>query len=230
MSEVIFSIRDLVKQFGNVSAVDHASCEIRRGEVVFIVGPSGSGKSTFLRCLNLLEKPTSGEIIINGTDVARMSRREAAEFRGKHIGFIFQSYHLVGELNVLEHTAFAGTFSGMSRSKAVSRAKELLGAVGLAERLYHHPAELSGGERQRCAIARSLMNDPELILADEPTGNLDEATGSEILELFGKLRAANHDMTILMITHNPDIARLSDISLKLENGKLSKLRDAETPR
>ncbi|MBO5765940.1 MAG: ATP-binding cassette domain-containing protein, partial [Lentisphaeria bacterium] len=133
-------------------------------------------------------------------------------------------------LNVLENTAFAGTFSGMSRSKAVSRAKELLGAVGLAERLYHHPAELSGGERQRCAIARSLMNDPELILADEPTGNLDEATGSEILELFGKLRAANPDMTILMITHNPDIARLADISLKLENGKLSKLRDAETPR
>ena len=203
---------------------------LEKGKWCCVYGASGSGKTTLLNLAGTLEKPTSGEIIINGTDVARMSRREAAEFRGKHIGFIFQSYHLVGELNVLENTAFAGTFSGMSRSRAVSRAKELLGAVGLAERLYHHPAELSGGERQRCAIARSLMNDPELILADEPTGNLDEATGSEILELFGKLRAANPDMTILMITHNPDITRLADISLKLENGKLSKLRDAETPR
>lgn len=193
---------------------------VEKGKWCCIYGASGSGKTTLLNLLGTLEKPLSGNIFINGQDISTLSRKSAAAFRGKHIGFIFQSYHLINELDVLENTAFAGTFGNISSPQAYRKAKELLAAVGLEKRMHHHPSELSGGERQRCAIARSLMNDPELILADEPTGNLDETTGREILDLFSDLRKKNPDLTIIMITHNPDITRLADISLKLENGKL----------
>ena len=193
---------------------------VEKGKWCCIYGASGSGKTTLLNLLGTLEKPLSGNIFINGTDISTLSRKSAAAFRGKHIGFIFQSYHLINELDVLENTAFAGSFGTLTGAQANRKAKELLAAVGLENRMHHHPTELSGGERQRCAIARSLMNDPELILADEPTGNLDEATGKEILELFNDLRSKNPALTIIMITHNPDISRLADISLKLENGQL----------
>ena len=193
---------------------------LEKGKWCCVYGASGSGKTTLLNLLGTLEKPCSGSIIINGTDIAKLSHRQAAAFRGKNIGFIFQSYHLIGELDVLENTAFAGTFGESSYSNT-KRAQELLTAVGLGKRLHHHPAELSGGERQRCAIARSLMNNPALILADEPTGNLDEATGREILELFKSLRESNPELTILMITHNPEITRCADISVKLENGQIT---------
>ena len=193
---------------------------LEKGKWCCVYGASGSGKTTLLNLLGTLEKPSAGSIIINGTDISRLSHRQAAAFRGENIGFIFQSYHLISELDVLENTAFAGTF-GENTSSARKRAAELLKAVGLAERMHHRPSELSGGERQRCAIARSLMNNPALILADEPTGNLDENTGKEILELFSSLRRSNPDLTILMITHNPEITKCADVSVKLENGKLN---------
>ena len=193
---------------------------LEKGKWCCIYGASGSGKTTLLNLAGTLEQPDSGKIIINGTDVSRLSRREAAKFRGNNIGFIFQSYHLIAELNVLENTLFASAFSNKNSKNAVKRATELLEAVGLQDRLHHFPSELSGGERQRCAIARSLINDPELILADEPTGNLDSQTGSEIIHLFTSLRHQKPELTILMITHNPEVAASADRALKLENGVL----------
>ena len=188
---------------------------LEKGKWCCVYGASGSGKTTLLNLIGTLEKPCSGSITINGTDVAALSRRNAAKFRGENIGFIFQSYHLINELNVLENTAFAASFGTLGSSEANRKAKELLEAVGLKERMHHHPSELSGGERQRCAIARSLMNSPQLLLADEPTGNLDEKTGKEILELFTELRRQNPELTILMITHNPEIAKLADQTIHL---------------
>ncbi|MBR7120285.1 MAG: ABC transporter ATP-binding protein [Lentisphaeria bacterium] len=188
---------------------------LEKGKWCCVYGASGSGKTTLLNLIGTLEKPCSGSITINGTDVAALSRRNAAKFRGENIGFIFQSYHLINELNVLENTAFAASFGTLGSAEANRKAKELLEAVGLKERMHHHPSELSGGERQRCAIARSLMNSPQLLLADEPTGNLDEKTGKEILELFTELRRQNPELTILMITHNPEIAKLADQTIHL---------------
>ena len=188
---------------------------LEKGKWCCVYGASGSGKMTLLNLIGTLEKPCSGSITINGTDVAALSRRNAAKFRGENIGFIFQSYHLINELNVLENTAFAASFGTLGSAEANRKAKELLEAVGLKERMHHHPSELSGGERQRCAIARSLMNSPQLLLADEPTGNLDEKTGKEILELFTELRRQNPELTILMITHNPEIAKLADQTIHL---------------
>lgn len=188
---------------------------LEKGKWCCVYGASGSGKTTLLNLIGTLEKPCSGSITINGTDVATLSRKNAAKFRGENIGFIFQSYHLINELNVLENTAFASSFGTLGSAEANRKAKELLEAVGLKERMHHHPSELSGGERQRCAIARSLMNSPQLLLADEPTGNLDEKTGKEILELFTELRRQNPELTILMITHNPEIAKLADQTIHL---------------
>ena len=193
---------------------------LEQGKWCCVYGASGSGKTTLLNLLGTLEKPTSGSIVVNGVDVAQLSRRAAAAFRGRNIGFIFQSYHLIPELTVLENAAFAGNFAGLSGSESIKKAKELLERVGLQDRIHHLPAELSGGERQRCAIARSLINSPKLILADEPTGNLDGETGSSILRLFCELREEYRDISIVMITHNPDIAQLADLNVKLENGRL----------
>ena len=200
--------------------IKNLDLSVEKGKWCCIYGASGSGKTTLLNLLGTLEKPISGNIIIDGKDISTLSHKAGAAFRGKHIGFIFQSYHLINELDVLENTVLAGAFGALSSSQARKKAQELLAAVGLEKRMHHHPSELSGGERQRCAIARSLMNDPELILADEPTGNLDESTGKEILALFNSLREKNPDLTIVMITHNPEISSMADLSFKLENGKL----------
>ena len=191
-----------------------------QGEWCCIYGASGSGKTTLLNLIGGLESPTEGKIIIRGTDPGELSRRAAAKFRAKNIGFIFQSYHLLPELTALENVALAGTIAGKSFREAKKHAAELMEKVGLADRIMHHPKELSGGEQQRTAIARSLINSPALLLADEPTGNLDPRTGEAILELFKSLRQNDPDLTILMITHNLDIARMASRSVNLLNGVL----------
>ena len=222
--DMVIEVKDLCHSYrmGNseLKIINNLDFSLEQGKWCCIYGASGSGKTTLLNLLGTLEKPCSGSIIINGQDVSGLSRKAAAGFRGKNIGFIFQSYHLIPELTVLENTAFAGNFAGFSSSKATAKARELLERVGLQERMHHLPSELSGGERQRCAIARSLINSPKLILADEPTGNLDGETGNSILELFCELRREYQDISIVMITHNPEIAKLADLSVKLENGKL----------
>ena len=199
------------------------NCSIPRGKWFCILGASGCGKTTLLNLIGGLERPESGSITVGGVDVCTLSRRGAAHFRSKNIGFVFQSYHLLPELDILENVALAARLAGMGKRRAVERSRELLLQVGLAERLTHRPTELSGGEQQRAAIARALVNDPPVILADEPTGNLDAASGNEVLELFGRIRAERPERTILMITHNRDITRLADGVLVLENGLLTPL-------
>ncbi len=196
---------------------------VEQGRWTCLLGASGSGKTTLLNILGALEKPTSGIIRVNGVDLSSLSRREAAHFRNCTIGFVFQAYHLLPELSMLENVMLPGLLAGQSRAVVRKRAKQLLERTGLATRLKHRPAELSGGEQQRASIARALINDPKLLLADEPTGNLDSETGKEILELFQELRADQSERTIVMITHNREIAKLANQVDELVDGVLHRI-------
>ena len=198
-----------------------ASCSIEKGKWICILGASGCGKTTLLNLIGGLEKPESGSISVCGVDVSKLSRNAAAHFRSATIGFVFQSYHLLPELDILENVALAARIAGTGGREAVKRARELLRQVGLGERLDHRPTELSGGEQQRAAIARALINDPQVLLADEPTGNLDAENGSEVLDLFDRIREMRPELTILMITHNRDITCRADGVLLLKDGVLT---------
>lgn len=218
-------ILDLHHSYGSgareLKILNGVNFSVPEGKWYCILGASGCGKTTLLNLIGGLEKPKSGVIRINGTDVAGLSRRDGAAFRAGHIGFIFQSYHLLPELDIRENVMLAARLNGVKVSDAKSRSEELLESVGLKERLTHRPGELSGGEQQRAAIARALINSPEIILADEPTGNLDAKSGSEVLELFASIRENHPEMTLLMITHNREIADLADGVLRLENGLIT---------
>ena len=220
--EVILQLKELKKSYrmgkSSLDVLKGVNFSLRRGEWVCIYGASGSGKTTLLNLTGLLERPDSGEIIFEGTDISTYSRTRAAAFRSCELGFIFQSYHLLPELSVLENVALAGQIAGMSRRKARTRAEELLGKMGLADRLTHRPSELSGGEQQRSSIARALINSPRLLLADEPTGNLDPHTGEEILQLFDEMRKDDPELSILMITHNHRIAARANRAVELHDG------------
>ena len=193
---------------------------LKTGEWCCIVGASGSGKTTLLNLIGTLERPDEGTIRIAGEDVSAIGRRAAAKFRAKRIGFVFQNYQLLPELSILENVSLAARLGGLSAKAAKARAEELLVSVGLAERLKHRPNELSGGEQQRAAIARALVNNPDLLLADEPTGNLDSKTGEEVISLFENLRKDNPNLTILMITHNRELACRADKTVELVDGLL----------
>ena len=197
-----------------------ANCRVEKGKWVCILGASGCGKTTLLNLIGGMEKPESGSIDVCGVDVCSLGRGRAAHFRATTVGFVFQSYHLLPELDILENVALAARLAGTGRRRAMERARKLLVQVGLESRLKHRPTELSGGEQQRAAIARALVNDPPVILADEPTGNLDAANGDEVLDLFERIRRERPDRTILMITHNRDITNRADDVLLLENGLL----------
>ncbi len=196
---------------------------VRRGEWACLLGASGSGKTTLLNLIGALEKPDSGSITVCGADLTKLSRRAAAVFRNRRFGFVFQAYHLLPELSILENVMLPARLSGQTGSAARKRAGALLERVGLGARLRHRPLELSGGEQQRAAIARALVNDPELLLADEPTGNLDSATGNGILELFAELRREHPERSIVMITHNREIAGLADHVSELRDGVMCRL-------
>ncbi len=196
---------------------------LNRGEWCCIYGASGSGKTTLLNLIGVLERPDAGSVVIGGVDVSSFSRKEAAKFRALHLGFIFQSYHLFPELTVEENVALPARLVGSSAGKAREQARALISRVGLDHRRTHRPAELSGGEQQRAAIARALINRPELLLADEPTGNLDAKTGEGILDLFAELLAEEPSRTILMITHNREIASRATTVLELQNGTLQSM-------
>ena len=191
-----------------------------QGEWCCIYGASGSGKTTLLNLIGTLERPDEGIIRIAGEDVSAIGRRAAAKFRAKRIGFVFQNSQLLPELSILENVSLAARLGGLSAKAAKKRAEELLVSVGLAERLKHRPNELSGGEQQRAAIARALVNNPDLLLADEPTGNLDSKTGEEVISLFENLRKDNPNLTILMITHNRELACRADKTVELVDGLL----------
>ena len=194
---------------------------LETGRLCCVFGASGSGKTTLLNLIGTLEKPDEGRIVIAGEDVSNFSRRAAAKFRANRIGFVFQNYQLLPELTILENVAIAGRFAGMSGKTAKAKAAKLLSEVGLGDRLKHRPSELSGGEQQRASIARALINDPVLLLADEPTGNLDSRTGQDVLDLFDRLRRDNPQLTILMITHNRELAARADVVAELADGVLT---------
>lgn len=202
-----------------VPVLQDINMKIERGSWNAILGASGSGKTTLLNLLGTLEKTTSGDILFNGRKYSDMSRRESSIFRAEKIGFVFQSYQLLPELTVLENVMLSGMLCGLSKRKAKEKSLALLEEVGLADRIKHHPNEMSGGEQQRAAIARALLNSPELLLADEPTGNLDKYNGEAILELFKKLHSENK-CTIVMITHSEKVATCADKIYQLENGIL----------
>lgn len=194
-----------------------ASLEIQRGEWVALLGASGSGKTTLLDMIGTIARPDSGQLLICGENMENYSGEKLVSFRRKKIGFVFQSFHLLPELTILENAMLPALLNGKKRKYAAAYAEELLKKVGLAERLQHRPNELSGGEQQRAAIARSLINKPELLLADEPTGNLDSATGEEILSLFRTIHTENKT-TIVMVTHDSVVADSADRKIILKDG------------
>src|SRR3954462_8769811 len=195
------------------------SIEVGRGEFLALRGASGAGKSTLLHLLAGLDSPDAGEIRIAGRDLARMSQRELARFRNEKVGLIFQAYHLLHEFDALENVCLSGRIGGKSVNALAARGKDLLTRVGLKDRFDHRPYELSGGEQQRVAIARALINEPELIIADEPTGNLDSHTGEEIIELLCALRA-ERNATLVIATHDPNVAARAPKVLELADGRI----------
>ncbi|NUN11030.1 ABC transporter ATP-binding protein [Candidatus Micrarchaeota archaeon] len=203
-----------------VKALDGVDLSVNEGEFVAIMGPSGSGKSTMLSILGLLDSPTSGRMIIRGKQVSHASEDELARLRGKEIGFIFQSFFLVPTLSTTDNVALPMMLYGVSEKERRTRAKKLLEQVGLGDRADHMPSELSGGQRQRVAIARALANDPAILLADEPTGNLDSKSGAEILKLFKKLN--DEGITIIIVTHDPGVASIVKRTIHLKDGVVEK--------
>jgi len=201
-----------------IKAVCEASLEIKKGEFVAIVGPSGSGKSTMMNMVGALDLATKGDIYLDNLNIEKVSESQLAQIRGRKIGFIFQTFNLIPTLNALENVALPMVFQNVPRSERIERAKKLLTDVRLESRMYHLPNELSGGERQRVAIARALANDPEVILADEPTGNLDSKTGEEILKMFLELNKKGK--TIIMITHDHNLAKKAQRIIRIKDGMI----------
>ncbi len=202
-----------------VNALRGLDLSIERGEIVAIMGPSGSGKSTLMHILGALDKPTEGTASLEGHDLQELSENDLVTLRGKKVGFVFQTFNLIPTLSAQRNVELPMTFQGVRKTARDEQARRLLEKVGLADRAAHRPNELSGGERQRVAIARALANDPEIILADEPTGNLDSETGATILELLRKL-SAEEGKTLILITHDPDAAAIAGRIVRLRDGRV----------
>lgn len=190
--------------------------DIFKNEYVALMGPSGSGKSTLMNILGCLDSPTAGSYILNGLDVSKMADNDLAEVRNKEIGFVFQQFNLLPRLNAAENVALPLVYAGIPKKERIERAMEVLAKVGLADRSHHKPNEMSGGQIQRVAIARALINNPAIILADEPTGNLDSKTSIEVMDIFGKIQVAGN--TVILVTHEEDIARFAKRIVRLRDG------------
>ncbi|MGH9703822.1 MAG: ABC transporter ATP-binding protein [Candidatus Acidiferrales bacterium] len=212
----VVEVENLTKQYGSVRALDGVSLQVKSGEWIAIMGPSGSGKTTLINILGGLDTPTSGRAEVDGTDITDLDEKGLTRFRAEKIGFIFQQFHLVPYLSALENVMLAQYFHSTTDEPEAS---EALRRIGLGDRLDHLPSQLSGGEQQRVAVARALINHPKLLLADEPTGNLDEANEEIVIELFRQLHAEGH--TILMVTHSASIGCLADRRIELAHGKLA---------
>jgi lipoprotein-releasing system ATP-binding protein len=222
---LIIKTKDLIKEYRiskekSLRVLNGISVEINEGEVISIVGPSGAGKSTLLHLMGTLDKPTSGEVYIDGENVFKMSSNEIAHFRNSKIGFIFQFHHLLPEFSALENVCIAAMISGKSLKATEEKGKSLLDEVGLSDRMHHKPSELSGGEAQRVAIARALINSPKVILADEPTGNLDTHNSEDIMKIMFDLRK-KYQKTFVIVTHNEKFASMTDRTLKMIDGKIA---------
>lgn len=217
---LVIKIRNITRDFILGQEIVHVlkgiDLDVERGEYVALMGPSGSGKSTLMNLLGCLDTPTSGTYELNGADVSNMSDDELAEIRNKEIGFVFQTFNLLPRTTALENVALPMIYAGASKSERKIRAEEVLTNVGLADRMDHKPNQLSGGQRQRVAVGRALVNKPSIILADEPTGNLDSKTSEEIMKLFKEIHLAGN--TVIVVTHEEDVAERADRIIRLRDG------------
>ncbi len=213
----MIDVSHIHKSFGTLKVLKGIDLHVDKGEIVSIVGASGAGKTTLLQIIGTLDKPDNGTIRINDVDVGRLPDREMAAFRNKHIGFVFQFHHLLPEFTALENTCIPAFIARISRREAEEKARDILQFLDLGERLHHKPAELSGGEQQRVAVARALVNNPSVILADEPSGNLDSTNARELHRLFFTLRDKYHQ-TFVIVTHNEEFADMADKKLQIKDG------------
>lgn len=215
----VITAKGITKSYGKLPVLRGVDLTIEPGEIVAIVGRSGAGKSTLLHILGTLDQPDQGEVYLNGQSLQAISPKQMSGFRNRHIGFIFQFHHLLPEFSALENVCIPAFIAGKTEREAKSRAKELLDYLGLGDRLTHKPTQLSGGEQQRVAVARSLMNQPDVVFADEPTGNLDTASSEDLHNLLFDLRK-DFNQTFVIVTHNPELAQMSDRTLTMEDGQL----------
>jgi lipoprotein-releasing system ATP-binding protein len=215
----MISGKNIHKHYGELEILKGIDVEISRGEVVSVVGSSGAGKTTLLTILGTLDRPSSGELFIEGTDVYKLNDKKLAAFRNLNIGFVFQFHHLLPEFDALENVCMPALIAGTNKKQAEKKAEELLEYLGLKERLKHKPSELSGGEQQRVAVARALINSPKIIFADEPSGNLDSNTAKELHQLFFNLRK-EFGQTFVIVTHNTELADMADRKLVMKDGKV----------
>ena len=215
----MIDIKGITKSFGSLQVLKGIDLHIDKGEVVSIVGPSGAGKTTLLQIIGTLDKPDSGDIIIDGTDVRKLGAKKLSEFRNRRIGFVFQFHQLLPEFTAVENVMLPAFIAGMSKSEAKKRAMELLDFMGLSDRADHKPNELSGGEKQRVAVARALVNRPAVILADEPSGSLDSKNKDELHRLFFDLRDRT-GQTFVIVTHDESLAKITDRTIEMKDGML----------
>jgi putative ABC transport system ATP-binding protein len=225
MNEDIILTRELSKNYKigkiTVEALKPTSISIKTGDYVSIAGPSGSGKSTFMNLLGCLDTPSTGKLYIEGTDISQLSENQLAKIRREKIGFVFQKYNLIPTLNAKENITLAMSFAGINSKERIDRSEHLLGLVGLSHRMDHKPSELSGGEQQRVAIARALSNNPSIVLADEPTGNVDTKAGDMIMSILEEIN--NRGETLILVTHDPDIANRASRHLKIHDGVVAEI-------
>jgi len=215
----MLSAKGIHKRYGPVEVLKGVDITINSGEIISIVGPSGSGKSTLLHILGTLDKPDSGQVFLNNENIGGLQGNKLASFRNKHIGFVFQFHHLLPEFSALENVCIPGWLTSRNKNEVGQRAEELLGILGLFQRLENKPNQLSGGEQQRVAVARALINRPDIVFADEPTGNLDTVNAKELHQLFFDLRK-QFNQTFLIVTHNEELAQLSDRTLTMKDGRI----------
>jgi lipoprotein-releasing system ATP-binding protein len=215
----MLTAREIHKYYGSLWVLKGVDVDIKKGEIVSIVGPSGSGKSTLLHILGTLDEPEKGETFLQGKKVNELKGRQLAAFRNRHIGFVFQFHHLLPEFTALENVCIPGWIAGTNKKEVEERAATLLNTLGVGHRLENKPNALSGGEQQRVAVARALINNPDIIFADEPTGNLDSANARELHQLFFDLRH-KFQQTFLIVTHNEELAQMSDRLLHMKDGKI----------
>ena len=216
----MIDIKNITKSFGPLQVLKGIDLHIAKGEVVSIVGPSGAGKTTLLQIIGTLDKPDGGSVVIDGIDTGTLSRKKLADFRNRHIGFVFQFHQLLPEFTALENVMIPAFIAGKGKSEAKKRAMELLDFMGLADRCKHKPGELSGGEKQRVAVARALVNNPSVILADEPSGSLDSQNKAELHQLFFDLRD-KLGQTFVIVTHDETLASITDRTIKMNDGALA---------
>lgn len=216
---MILEANQLYKSFGRLPILRGVDLSVEKGEIVSIVGASGAGKSTLLHIIGTLDRPDTGRIIINGTDVSELNEKKMSLFRNKHIGFVFQFHHLLPEFTALENVCIPAFIGNVGKQEAEARGMELLERLGVQHRAQHKPSEMSGGEQQRVSVARALMNNPSLILADEPSGNLDSENAASLHQLFFELRASLNQ-TFIIVTHNEELASISDRTVHMRDGEI----------